>query len=129
MRKKFGFVGGYVDAYRTLGLASLTGQAELERVLDFFAAPAVADDSTLGHFPEQVSAAAGGVFFVVRGAVAGAHQAAFFAAALAYAHAAQGGLSKAAVVVGELEVGFRFPRRISGAKAEIFVKLVGRLSR
>jgi len=100
MRKKFGFVGGNVYADRALGFASLAGEAEIEGVLHFFAAPAIANDSipsvfvfvvfvfALGHLPEEVSAAAGGVFFFVRGAIAGAHQTTLFAAALAHAHAA-----------------------------------------
>ncbi len=112
--KKFGFICGHVDADRTLGLASLAGEAEIERLFDFFAAPAVADDPipsvlALSHLPEQVSAAAGGVFFFVRGAIAGAHQAALFTTALAHAHAAQSGLGETAVVIEELEVGLRFP--------------------
>src|ERR1022692_3482259 len=92
VRKKLGFVGGNVDADRAIAFASFAGEAEVERLLDFFAAPAVADDPifsalALGHLPEQVGTASGGVLFVVRGAVAGAHQAAFFTAALAHAHA------------------------------------------
>ena len=87
VRKKFGFVGGEVDAYRTLAFAALAGEAEIERFFYFFAAPAVANDFPLRHFPEQVGATAGAVFFFARGAIAGAHQATFFAAALAYADA------------------------------------------
>ena len=43
MGEELGFVGGYVDADRTFGLASLAGEAEVERVFDFFAAPTVAN--------------------------------------------------------------------------------------
>src|ERR1035438_2783922 len=129
MRKEFGLVGGYVDADRAIAFASFTGEAEIEGLFDFFAAPAVADDPiastlTLRHLPEQVGAAAGGVFFVVRGAVAGAHEAAFFAAALAHSDATQRGLGQAAVVCRELEVSFRLPRSVVGAQAEVFVELV-----
>src|ERR1700731_2326386 len=61
MREEFGFVGRDIDADRTVALASLAGEAEVERVFDFFAAPAVANNFTLSHLPEQVSAAARGV--------------------------------------------------------------------
>src|ERR1700686_5057511 len=44
MREEFGFVGRDVDADRTIALASLAREAEVERVLDFLAAPAVAND-------------------------------------------------------------------------------------
>src|SRR5580704_4868656 len=130
MGEELGFVGGDVDADRAFGFASLAGQAEIERVFDFFAAPAVADDPislafALGHLPEQVGAAAGGVFFFAGGAVAGAHHSAFVVAALAYAYAAEGSLGQAAVVGGELEIRFRFPGRVSGAEAEVFIEFVG----
>src|ERR1035438_6222494 len=96
MRKELGFVGGDVDSYWAIAFAALAGEAEIERLFDFLAAPAVADDPiastlALGHFPEQVGAAARGMLFVVRGALAGTHQAAIFAAALAHTHTAQSG--------------------------------------
>ena len=95
MRQEFGLVSGDIDTDRTLGFASLTGQAEVERFLHFFAAPAVCDDGiisafTLGHLPKQVGAAASGVLFIAGGAVAGAHQAVLFAATLAHSDTAQG---------------------------------------
>src|SRR5580704_762154 len=131
MREEFGFVGCDVDADGAVALAAFTGQAEVERLFDFFAAPAVADDCvfsvlTLRHLPEQVSAAAGGVFFVVRGAPTGTHHAAVlamaFAAAFADAHAAQRGGREAAVIVGELEAGRGLPGSVVGAEAEIGVE-------
>src|SRR4029077_1521151 len=94
-------------------------------VLHFFAAPAVANDFSLGHLPEQVGAATGRVFFVVRGAPAGTHHAAFFAAALTYADAAQSGVREAAMILRELEVSLRLPGGVVRAEAEVFVELVG----
>jgi hypothetical protein len=93
MREEFGLVGGDVDVDGAVGLASLAGEAEVEGLFDFFAPPAVLDDRVfagwvLRHLPEQVSAAAGGVFFVAGGAIAGAHDSAFVAAALSDADAA-----------------------------------------
>src|ERR1700692_3913482 len=110
MREKFGFVGGDVDTDRAVAFSSFAGETEIEGLLDFFAAPAVADDRifsswALRHLPEQVGAAAGGVFFVARDAVAWAHHAAVFAAAFADADAAQSSCRQAAVIVRELEAG------------------------
>src|SRR5437667_168369 len=101
MREEFGFVRRYIDADRAIALAAFAAQAEIKRVLDFFAAPAVADDFAFGHLPEQAGAPTGRVFFFVRGAIAGAHQAAIFAAALAHPYAAQRGMGEAALIVGE----------------------------
>src|SRR5579862_135573 len=132
MREEFGFVGGDVDADWAVALASLAGEAEVERLFDFFAAPAVANDPifsgwALRHVPEQVSAAAGGVLLFASDAIAGAHYAALFASALAYAHAAQGGEGQATVVGGKLEASHGFPGRVIRAEAKIFVELVERL--
>src|ERR1035437_4568036 len=89
MREEFSFVGRDVDAHRTVALASLAGEAEIERVLDLFAAPAIANDLALGHFPEQMSAAARGVLLFMCGAPTRTHHAAFIAAAFADPNAAQ----------------------------------------
>jgi len=129
VREELGFVGCDIYAHRAIAFASLAGEAEIERLFDFFTAPAVANDFTLSHLPEQVGAAAGGVFFVVCRAVAGTHHATFFAAAFADAHAAQCGVRQAALIGGKLEAGLRLPGSIVGAEAEIFVELVERLSR
>src|ERR1700686_4377802 len=107
MGEKFGFVGGQVNAHRAIALAALAGEAEVERLLYVFVAPAVADHVALGHLPEQVSAAAGGVFLLMGHPPAGTHDAAFFAAAFSYSDAAQHGVGHAAVVMGKLEVRFR----------------------
>ncbi len=124
MREKLGFVAGNIDADRAIALAALAGKAEIERLLHFFAAPAIANDFPSRHLPQKMSATAGRVFFFMRGPVAGTHQAAFFAPALAHPHTAQSGLGKAAVVIEKLKVGFRFPGRIAGTESKIFVELV-----
>src|SRR5580692_4921617 len=125
MREEFGFVGGYVDADGAIAFAAFAGQAEVEGFFYCFAAPAVANDcvfsgwrvsrDSLRHFPEQVGAAAGRVFFFAGDAVAGAHYSAFFAAAFADAYAAQGCGGEAAVVVGKLKIYWRFPEGVVGA--------------
>src|SRR5580692_1555475 len=51
MRQEFGLVGRNIDANGAVTLASLAGQAEVERPLHFLAAPAVVDDFALRHFP------------------------------------------------------------------------------
>ena len=134
VREKFGFVGGDVDADGAIAFAAFAGQAEIERVFDFFAAPAVADDGVvaigiLRHLPEQVSAAASGVLFFVRGALTGTHHAAFFAAAFANANAAKSRMRKAAVIQRKLEMRLGLPGRVVRTEAKIFVELVRRLSR
>src|SRR5215467_2017115 len=118
VREEFGFVGGDVDARRTVALAALAGEAEIERVLDLFTLPAIFDDFTLCHLPQQVGTAASGVFFFASGAEAWTHHTAFVAAALAYSDALQSDGGEAAVVVNKLEVSFRLPGIIAGAKAE-----------
>ena len=134
MRQKFGFVGGDVNADRAIALASFAGEAEVERLFDFFAAPAVANDSifsscSLRHFPEQVSAAASGVLFFAGDAIAGAHHAAFFAAALSHSNAAQGGEGQAAMIGGKLKASLGFPRSVIRAETKVLVEFVGRLLR
>src|SRR5579863_162916 len=129
MRKKLGLVCGNVNAHGTIALASLTGETEVERVLDLLAAPAIANDAifsglALGHFPEQVSAAAGGVLFFAGGAVAGTHDTAFVAAAFSHAHAAQGRVRQAALIGGKLEASCRLPGSIVRSQAKILVELV-----
>ena len=109
VREKLGLVCGQVNAHRAIALAALAGEAEIERLFHVLVAPAVADHVALGHLPEQVGAAAGGVLLFVGHAPAGTHDAAFFAAAFSYADAAQSGVGQAAVVMGKLEVGLGVP--------------------
>src|SRR5258708_33763054 len=71
-----------------------------------------------------MSAPAGGMLFLVSGAIAGTHEAAFLAAAFADSDAAQRGLRQAAVVGGKLEVRSRLPRGVACAEAKIFVELI-----
>lgn len=82
------------------------------------------DHVALQHFEQQAGSAPGGVFLLAGDPVAGAHDAAFEAAALAHPDAAPGGLAEAVIVIGEGEVGRRFPRLIVGALAEIGVQRV-----
>src|ERR1700733_1325692 len=134
VRKKFCFVCGDVDAYGAIALAAFAGEAEIEGSFDLFAAPSIADDGVaavgiLCHLPEQMSAAAGRVFFFVGGAPTGTHHAAFFAAAFANANATKSRMRKTAVIGRELEVRLGLPVRVIRTEAQIFVELVRRLPR
>ena len=59
VREEFGFIGRQIHRDRAIALAAFAGEAEIKGVLDLFALPAVADDFSLGHLPEEVGAAAG----------------------------------------------------------------------
>ena len=59
MREKFGLVGGDVDRDRTVVLAALASQTEIERPLDMGITPARGDYIALGHLPQQMRAPAG----------------------------------------------------------------------
>src|SRR5579884_805128 len=97
MRQEFCFVRRDVDCYGAIAFAPFAGKAEIKGLLDFLATPAVADDGVpavriLRHFPEEVGAAPGAVFFFMCDAPAGAHHAAFFATALADSDTPQSGM-------------------------------------
>src|SRR5262249_54871128 len=101
----------------------------IEGVFDFFALPAVVDDRVasigiLSHLPEKMGSAAGGVLFLMSGAPAGAHHAAFFAATLAHPDASQGGVREAAVILRELEMRFRLPWCVTGTETEIVIQFI-----
>src|SRR5258708_7178025 len=72
-----------------------------------------------------MGAAASGVFFVASDPVARTHHAALVAAALAYTHATQSGLGKAAVVSQKFEVSFGFPGGVGSAEAKVLIEFVG----
>src|ERR1700677_1548685 len=125
VRQKLCFVSRDVDTDGAIALAAFTREAKVERFFDGFALPTVFDDIALGHFPEQVCAAASGMLFVARDAEARAHNSTFIAAAFADSHAAQRGRRQAAMVLGKFEMGFGLPRIVVGAEAEIFVQAIG----
>ena len=103
--EELGLVGGHVDVGRAVGLAALAGQAQVERVLDRVAAPAVGDRGVavaVEHLEQQPRPAPGRVLFLQGDLVRGAHDRAavvVVVAALADAHAAVGGLGERAAVV------------------------------
>ena len=71
-----------------------------------------------------MSAAAGGVLFLVRGAPAGAHDAPFFAAAFSYSYAAECGVTQASMILREPKTRYRLPRSVVRSQTEILVQFV-----
>src|SRR5258708_2037138 len=71
-----------------------------------------------------MGAATRGVLFFTRGAVAGTHYSAFFAAALSHANAAKSGIGEIAVVVRKMKMRFRQPGSVIGAEPQVFIDLV-----
>src|SRR5215475_188003 len=124
VRQELGLVGRQIDRHRALGLAALARQAQVERLFDFLAAPAIPDNLALGHLPQQVGATAGRVLFLAGYPKARAHDAAFVVSARAYSDAAQGGVCQAAVILRKLEMRGRAPGMVVGAEPEIFVDAV-----
>src|SRR5271168_881014 len=96
MSEKFGFPGRHIHIDWALRLARLAGEAEIERFFYFLIPPTVGDRLALQHLPQQVSAAAGGVFLLPAGHVAGAHGAVVLLAACPYSHATKGGFTESA---------------------------------
>src|SRR5689334_4877425 len=118
VRKKFCFIGGHVHVDRAVPFAALARQAEVKCFLYVFVAPAIANHVAVQHFPEQVCPSAGGVHLFARNHVARTHCVlitfAVFPAAFSHTHTTQGSMCEAAVVVGELEMGWRVPRMVIG---------------
>ena len=83
VREELGLVGGHVDVHRALGLASLARQAEVERLADRLALPALLHRVALEHLEEQVRPAAGRVHLLLGDHVARAHRPVLLLAALA----------------------------------------------
>src|SRR6266545_1642086 len=102
--QELSFVGCDIDSDRTIVLAPLAGQTEVQRLFYAFIPPAVPDDFALGHLPQEMGTASGGVLLFASDAKTGTHHAIGIIAALADPDAAQGGLGQAAVVLRELEM-------------------------
>jgi hypothetical protein len=126
VRQELGLVGGHVDLHGAVALAAFAREAEVEGVLDGFAAPAVLDDTAVDHLEQDPGPAAGGVLLLAGDLVARTHDAAarFRAAALADPGAAQRRPGESAVVV-VAEVRVRLGRRVVGAEPQPVVEFVG----
>src|SRR5579871_1773801 len=65
------------------------------------------------------------MLFLAQGTIAGAHQPAFFAAALPYSDAAQGSVGQAAVIGDKLEMSLWLPGRVVCPEPQVLVEIVG----
>src|SRR5207237_3816449 len=98
MRAELGLVGRHVDINRAIVLAALAGEAEIERLLDRVALPAVLQWPAMHHLEQQVRAAARRMLLLARRDIAWAHDTIFgvMPAAFADPDAAQRGAVPAA---------------------------------
>src|SRR5690242_18796259 len=99
VREKLGLVSRHIDLHGTLALASLTRQTQIERFLDCFALPAVADRFAPDHLAEQTRTAARRVLLLERDHVARTHRAAAMTPAHTRADATLGRFGEAVFVV------------------------------
>src|SRR5438067_499268 len=120
MRAELGLVGRHVDIDGAIVLAACAGQAEVERLLDRAALPAVLERSAMHHLEQQVRAAARRVLLLARRQVARAHDAVLgvMPAAFADPDTAYCGPVPAALR-REGEAGVEPRRTVIGAEAEI----------
>src|SRR6185436_16191018 len=97
--------------YRTILLASLAREAEVEAFLHRFGTEPPRQEIPAQHLPQEVRAPARGMHLFPGDAVAGAHRPLLHAAAFAHADAAQRGAREAAFVleVAEVRVGNHGP--------------------
>src|SRR5579863_3645815 len=120
MREELGLVGRHVDVDRTIALAALARQAQVERLLHIFIAPAIGENVAVQHLPQLTSTAARRVFLFVGHHEAGTHgvvacSLSLLATALPYANATQGRMREAASFFRIMEVRFRLPRLVISA--------------
>ena len=110
---------GHIDARRALGFARLARHTEIHNLLDFLAIEGISRVARVGeHLAQDVSACAGGVFFLAGGHVARAHRATgLWALAAITGAVALLGSAEHAHGVTEIEDGFilrgRLPRAVA----------------
>ena len=126
MREELGLVRGEIDVDRTVTLAPLAGETQVERVFDSVVAPSFRHRTIAPeHLPEQVRAAAGRMLLLERDHVARAHHVvvilplAVLAPAATDADAPEGRTREAPVVFGEAEVGLRLRGPIRRTETEM----------
>src|SRR5579884_250857 len=124
VREELRLVGRHVDADRTLVLAALAGEAEVERLLDLFRAPAAVEGLAAHHLEEEPRPSARRVLLLPRGLVARAHHA-FLVTARPDAEAALRRRGERAAVVVEREVRLHLARLVRRRHAQVRVERVG----
>src|SRR5262245_45831969 len=112
-------VRGHVHVGRTLGLAGLARQTEVERLLDVIVLPAVLDDFALKQLEQHVRAAAGAVLFLERHHVAGTHGSRVVLPALAEPDTAQRRSLNRSAVVRKREMRARATWRVIRAEPQV----------
>ncbi len=125
MGKKLCFVGRNIHVHRTLSLASLACQAEIQRGLHVLIVPAIPQHVSLQHFKKQMRAPACAVGLFTCDHITGAHRPAATSAACANSDAAQGRVREIALIFGELEVRLESGWIVCSAQAQILVHTIG----
>src|SRR5689334_18052534 len=120
VRPELGFVGRHVDIDRTITLASLAGQAQIERFLDRRAAPSLVDRPAMKHFEKQPRAPARRMSLLMGGDEARTHDLvmAVVTTTLAHPDATLGGAIEIALKRIR-EMGLELRRPIAWANAQI----------
>ncbi|MCY1234106.1 hypothetical protein D9M72_466780 [compost metagenome] len=125
--EELGLVGGHIHARGAVAGTCLAGQAQVKRFPYLLGLPAfVHGAGAPDHVLQHTGAAAGGIFFVPGGPVAGAHHAAGVCAATAHAdarldgvhpriHAAAGGVGRVVRFAGRAAAGVQRPQVKAGA--------------
>src|SRR5579875_1324080 len=124
MREELRLISGHVHVNRAFRLATLAGQTKAEGFAHIRVAPLSLNHFAMEHLKEQPRATAGGMLFLSRGSVAGAHRAAAFLAAFANADTTLDGLLKTSAILREGELRLRLPRLVIQAHAQIFIHAI-----
>ena len=128
VREKLRLVGGHVHLHRTFPLAPFARETQIERLMHFFARPAVRDLLAAQHLVEQMRPPTRRVLLFVRHHVAGAHCRLVVLPALADADAAQRRVREAVVILVIAEVhcfGSRIPDPRSRPDSKILIERIG----
>jgi len=125
VREELRLVGGDVDARGAVALASLAGEAEVQRLLDPLVAPSAGDRLSLEHLEEQPYAPARRVLLLAGDHVARAHRPVPGAPALPKAEATLGRAGEVTVIVDEGEARLDRGRVVPRAQPQVLVELVG----
>ena len=104
VRQEFRLVGRHVDVHRTLALAALAREAQVEGFADPLVLPRAVDWIPFEHLPQQVRAPARRVHLLARHLKAGAHRPAVEAPAFADADAPLRRAREAAVLFRKTEM-------------------------
>ena len=127
VRQELRLVRGHVHVHRAVALAALAHQAQVQRVGDLGAAPAVGDRLAAQHLEQQPGPAPRRMLLLAGHLVARAHHraAGLGAAALPHAGTAQRGAGEGTLVVAEREERVRLGRCVGRSEAQVLVQRPG----